>query len=933
MFRNSHLSAGFFLMVLLSLSWNLQAQNAPVVTVCQLSDFTAGPNGHAVYLHYLPGAITPRYRWDTNGGTFTIFADSTARVTGRVFNDSLPNWQWDVEFWFINQKDFATWDSLGRDVKIEYAPGSVVQANKQDYLFWEFDSTRSRLFGVPGTFYDGDTLLIRHNPPNREFGLQYGLAANAKNGNFGLSAWFLFSGAYSGYGDINVNASCGPAPCDVDIVSESPSCLTDSTFTAIVDFTGTGGPFIISDDQGTPPQVVNIAGVYQYGSYDNGDSVHIFVSDSLAVGCADSSAVLTADCTPAPVCDVQLSGAVPTCVTDSTFEIAFTISGTGTYDVTDNQGNSLPGLTAGTYTSGPYLSNSVIELYAADVVITGCADTVMNLTADCTPAPVCDVQLSSAAPSCITDSTFEVSFTISGTGSYDVTDNQGSAPLTGLSAGTYVIGPYQSNTVVELYATDPMIPACADTIQNLSADCTPVQVCTVAIDSASAACVTDTTFAITVSFSGVGPFDLSDDKGTAPLTGLTGGTYTYGSYSSNEIVTVFLSDPSIAGCVDSVSALTQTCIPVVPVCDLLVDTIYADCASDTSFNITVTILGTGSNYQISDDQGSAPIAGLSAGTYTYGNYFNSTNVLLTVTDLTLAGCDTTIGPLTADCTPVAVCDLAIDTVYATCVSDSTFDVTINLLGSGQFYQVFDNQGSMPLFPVGAGMYTFGPFLNGTQVTITASDLAIFNCFATAGPISETCGSGSSLVPSANIWATSGEDVISVSWEARNPTLINGFFLEKTVNPEVESSWQTLTWMPVTLPVATPAMYDFDDTQVSLNQEYFYRLRIVPMLGADIYSDEVSALIEMRGGVWIGEFFPNPTDGQDISFGIQTDKGASLDWMLYNSAGVRINDGFLKVDQGDHVPTLKLGNLNSGFYYLQVWSEGVMLRSRKIVVVN
>ena len=445
--------------------------------------------------------------------------------------------------------------------------------------------------------------------------------------------------------------------------------------------------------------------------------------------------------------------------------------------------------------------------------------------------------------------------------------------------------------------------------------------------------MTDSTFSITVSFTGSGPYKLFDNQGTTPLPGISGGTYVIGNYASDDTVTIYLSDPAIPGCLDSIVALTKTCIPPSPVCDLQIDSLFADCASDSSFSIALSILGSGTNYEISDNQGSIPMVGLSAGSYSFGNYLNSTNVLITISDPSLAGCDTTIGPLTADCTPVAVCDLAIDTLYATCISDTTFDVTVKILGTGQFFQVFDNQGSMPLFPVGAGTYTFGPYVNGSQVTITASDLAIFNCFATAGPISATCGSGSSLVPGANLWAEAGEDVISISWEADNPTLINGFFLEKTTRPELESSWQVVTWVPVSIPVPSPAIYDYDDYQVVMNTEYSYRLRIVPMMGGEIMTNTVSAIIEKRGGIWIGEFFPNPTDGQKISFGIQSDRGVTLDWVLYGASGLRVNDGFVKIEEGDQLPSLSLGNLTSGIYYLQVWSEGVLLRSRKIVVVN
>ncbi|MDP5170712.1 MAG: hypothetical protein NWR72_10740, partial [Bacteroidia bacterium] len=377
MIHKAKFFTGVLFLALLSLWGGIQAQNAPVVQVCQLSDFTQAAFGHSIYLHYLPGAITPRYRWDTNGGIFTIYADSSARVTGRVFNDSLPNWQWDVDLWFVNQKDYATWTALGRDVKIEYAPSALVNANKQNWLFWEFDSTRSRLYGVPSTHFAGDTLLIRHNPPNREFGVQFGVAANAKNGNFGISGWFLFSGSYSGHGDINANAACGPAPCDV-VASATATCVTDSTFAATVTFTGSGGPFTISDNKGSTPLVVNTAGTYSYGSYANGDSVTISVADFLAVGCVVSTGSITADCTPPPpTCTVAIDTASAACVTDTTFAITVSFTGAGPYTISDNKGTApLTGLAGGTYTFGTYASNTVVTIYLTDPSAVACVDSV-----------------------------------------------------------------------------------------------------------------------------------------------------------------------------------------------------------------------------------------------------------------------------------------------------------------------------------------------------------------------------------------------------------------------------------------------------------------------------------------------------------------------------------------------------------------------------
>ena len=481
-------------------------------------------------------------------------------------------------------------------------------------------------------------------------------------------------------------------------------------------------------------------------------------------------------------------------------------------------------------------------------------------------------------------------------------------------------------------ATDPAIAACADTVAGLTATCGTSPVCDLGL-SATAACVNDSTFGLTVTLTGTGSYTLSDDKGTLALVGLSAGTYTFGSYASGTVVTVFANDPALVNCTAFVAGLTANCTPVTPVCGVSVDTLYADCASDTSFTIFVQFSGVGSNFQISDDQGSIPVGGLSAGLYSFGDYFNSTEVLITVTDLTIPGCDTTVGPVTADCTPVAVCDLSIDSLYTTCVSDTTFQVSVVIGGSGQFYQVFDNQGSQPFFPASAGTYTFGPFTNGSQVTISASDLAIFNCFATAGPITEACGTGGLIQPGATLWAAPSSGVIQVGWEGHRIGLINGFFLQRSLSPEIPSEWQTLAWIPVSLPAPVPAVYEFTDEAVTPNIEYTYRLQIVPMMGAMLYSDEVSTMITNDAAVWIGDFYPNPVDNGQLTFGMKVPDHGEVKWYLYRMDGSLADNGVFKGIAGQQQYTLDVSSHSTGIYLLQIWYEGTFIRSKKILIIN
>ena len=207
--------------------------------------------------------------------------------------------------------------------------------------------------------------------------------------------------------------------------------------------------------------------------------------------------------------------------------------------------------------------------------------------------------------------------------------------------------------------------------------------------------------------------------------GLSGWFYYDGAYSGKGDINV------IVEC-DSVSP------PPPLVCDVAIDTVYTSCKTDSSFEMIITISGSGTNYQITDDQGTAPTGGLIAGTYTYGEYLNSTDVILTVEDPSFTNCIESTLPLTADCTPVAVCDLAIDTVFTQCLTDSTFEISVTFQGSSNLYQLSDDQSTPKLQNLSAGTYTYGNYSQDTAVLFTVADLGVFGCFFVLGPLAETC---------------------------------------------------------------------------------------------------------------------------------------------------------------------------------------------------
>ena len=712
--------------------------------VCSLTDYQPS-GGHSIWLDILPGASSQRFNFDPSGGTLTIYNDGTANVTGRVIHESDASWRWDINIWLKNRKDFNAWTALGRSLKVELAPLAVINANKQDWVFWELDPVKSRITGSMGGFFSGDTLFLDHRPANFQYGFQMGLGANAKNGDFGISGWFYYTGSYTGHGDLNANANCGAPNCDVEIDNVSTNCLTDSTFETVVTISGTGNNLQISDDQGTTPLSGLSAGTHNFGSYANGTQVTIFASDQNIIACADTAAPVTDDCTPAQLCEVNIDSLEAICTGDSTFEVQLVISGTGTsYIITDDQGTAPATVNgAGTYTYGNYAHNTQVNITVSDADSANCDATAGPVTIDCTPPPpVCDVMIDSLDASCTSDTTFEVKFVIIGTGtSYEISDNQGSASVTVSGPGSFTYGSYANNTSVMITVTDLDVANCSATAGPVSADCGPPPVCEVALDSIVAVCATDSTFEIHVTFTGLGNnFQIGDDQGSTPLTGLSSGTHVFGEYFNSTDVKIIVSDPNFPACADTLGPVTADCTPVA-VCDLTLDTLFTECISTDSFQLKITISGTGTFYQFSDNQGSAPVFGFPAGTYTYGKYANGTSVVLTVTDLAIFNCFEVSDPISDDCSSGIQPASTIDRVYPNPATETAWldmkttysqTVTCELMNtqgqviSSQTVKVYPGEQSLPIdcSNLQAGVYLIRTRVHG--VTRDVQKLLITN---------------------------------------------------------------------------------------------------------------------------------------------------------------------------------------------------------------
>ena len=141
---------------------------------------------------------------DASGVQLDLYANGTARITGRVVNDTDANQQFDLDLFLQYGQDYDAWTAQGRFPKDDLGLMAYV-----DWTFFEMVDTLSRIEGA-GAFA-GDVLYLDHMPVSRAFGFQLGAdGANNRNTNFGISGWFWYRGVMNGApitgtGDVNAD--------------------------------------------------------------------------------------------------------------------------------------------------------------------------------------------------------------------------------------------------------------------------------------------------------------------------------------------------------------------------------------------------------------------------------------------------------------------------------------------------------------------------------------------------------------------------------------------------------------------------------------------------------------------------------------------------------------------------------------------------------
>ena len=186
------------------------AESLPT-TVC--STLTARYSPHAMWMGKYKGGKSAHFTFENQSGSVEFFEDSTGHINGTLVMPDRPDDKWNIDVWIAEPKDWHEWSSLGRSYKGDREqtaniPPRTVGNLFQEWTYYVFDNTKpNRLIGKG--INTGDTLELRLYPWDLNFGLQIGYAANDKNHNLGLSAWFTYFWEGRLFeGDFNFDLEC-----------------------------------------------------------------------------------------------------------------------------------------------------------------------------------------------------------------------------------------------------------------------------------------------------------------------------------------------------------------------------------------------------------------------------------------------------------------------------------------------------------------------------------------------------------------------------------------------------------------------------------------------------------------------------------------------------------------------------------------------------
>lgn len=470
------------------------------------------------------------------------------------------------------------------------------------------------------------------------------------------------------------------------VTSANPVCIDDFNYNVVVDITG-DGTYTINDGI-NPPLTNQVTGEFTFGPYPNGE-YNILVSSEIDETCIDTLAG-TRDCF---VCSLEASVAT-TCAGPAGFTGIVTLTGAGTYTITDGVNEPLTNQTAGDIELG-FFENGSYQIAIVSETDETC-NTTLTMEKDCFEC----VLEASATPICADLSTYMVDIAFEGAGTYTITDGI-NAPLTNQSAGTSTLGPIPNGDYT-IILTSEIDPTCADTLQGIQ-DCFDCNL----LVSAQNECVDIESYQVIVEFTGDGTYNLVDNSNTS-LVAQTAGTYTFGPYPNDVAYEIVVTSEIDEACTQTVTGVEDCFECVLPTSST------TNCIDLSSYEVSFVLEGEGT-YTIIDNV-NVPITGVTAGEITVGPIQSGTYSIEVISEVD-DSC-TTVLTGERDC---FTCDLVVSASTA-CADEEglTYNITLDLLGTGTY--VIEDGVNAPLVNQSAGSIVLGPYPNGGYSIAVTSEV-------------------------------------------------------------------------------------------------------------------------------------------------------------------------------------------------------------------
>ncbi|MEM9930637.1 MAG: T9SS type A sorting domain-containing protein, partial [Bacteroidota bacterium] len=652
------------------------------------------------------------------------------------------------------------------------------------------------------------------------------------------------------------------------------SCINNQEYEVSLSFSGTGSQFEVSVLGGMKLDTLS-AGTYVFGPFASNQPIQLVVTDLSNVNCADTTAVLVADCNA--LCDVDITNAVATCIDNVSYQVALSFTGTGNqFEISLLGGAKLDTLAAGTHVFGPFNSNQPVQLVVKDLANIDCADTTALLVADC--SALCDVAIDTFYAACfpnISITSFKAFVVISGsTGPYRTRVLDVASQVlkdTTLVSGLHDLGFYANSTLLQVSVEDPDDVTCSALSPFVTADCTPVVDCdSLQIGMVTATCISNDSFEVVVSFLGQvnQPYRIqalqNSTAATITLNNLSPGTYSLGNFATDYAVNVFVAAENQVTCVKMASPVVQNCAGAFPP----------------------------SNDLCSNAQP------LSCGQSIQGSFDGASN-----TGVPSGSCGR-INPRGVGVWYSFQGDGRIITL-STCNTVPAFNT-----------QIFVYSGSCGSLTCEAGNNNgTGCFAGTSELTFISTSGETYYIYVTDASLTGgnftldiSCRRG--FIFSLNLFRPIRNGFSNqLSWNMVESTDVLGYEVERK---EYGGEYEPINFVPAKGGMNLSMDYTYEDTQLEEWKVYTYRIRAVFGQNADVVSEEQKLLVEQLGQVMLGDLYPNPAEGR-VNLPVSSIREQLCEWQVYDMQGRLLSREEVPLVAGEQTLRINLVGLPQGVF--------------------